>query len=391
LYTGAINLYKCGITTQNPTCAVSPFKNLTHVYGCDPIGAPAHVYPDQHALAYAIPTSGADSGNALLYFANDGGIYRALDGFTGLNTGSCSGSNQFEDLNQNLGSMTQFVSFSQHPTDPNTLLGGTQDNGSPATNQTTTMRWVNVLGGDGGYNAIDPGSPANWYASNPDIPPGGLGVLFCTSGVNCTNSGFSFVVTSSNVGGDAGAFYFPYILDPGSSTAMLVGTCRVWRGTRSGGIFTALSPNSDTLGSGTCSGSEVNQVRALAVGGSTDSNGSGVVVVMTISTAAMNAGLYPRSERSSIFYVLWLLLPGIVIGWNAVGSRFAKRWAYILSVMVLLLLALSLLSCGGASNGGTTPPPTGKQPTTYQITVTGTSSGTAPDSGQSAVVTLVVN
>jgi ABC-type transport system involved in multi-copper enzyme maturation permease subunit len=112
---------------------------------------------------------------------------------------------------------------------------------------------------------------------------------------------------------------------------------------------------------------------------------------MTISTAAMNAGLYPRSERSSIFYVLWLLLPGIVIGWNAVGSRFAKRWAYILSVMVLLLLALSLLSCGGASNGGTTPPPTGKQPTTYQITVTGTSSGTAPDSGQSAVVTLVVN
>ena len=56
-----------------------------------------------------------DSGNALMYFANDGGIYRALDGFAGLNTGSCSGTNQFDDLNQNLGSMTQFVSFSQHP------------------------------------------------------------------------------------------------------------------------------------------------------------------------------------------------------------------------------------------------------------------------------------
>jgi len=291
LYAGAINLYKCGITTQNPTCAVTPFMNLTHVYGCDPIGAPAHVHPDQHALAYVIPTSGADSGNALLYFANDGGIYRALNGFTGLNTGSCSGSNQFDDLNQNLGSMTQFVSFSQHPTDPNTLLGGTQDNGSPATNQTTTTSWVNVLGGDGGYNAIDPGAPSDWYASNPDIPPGGLGVQFCTSGVNCTNSGFNFVVTSSNVGGDDGAFYFPYILDPGSSTAMLVGTCRVWRGSRSGGAFTALSPNFDTLGSPTCAGNEVNQVRAIAVGGPTNGSGSTVIYVTTTGLGPLDGPL----------------------------------------------------------------------------------------------------
>jgi len=88
-----------------------------------------------------------------MYFANDGGIYRALDGFQGLTTGSCSGTNQFDDLNQNLGSMTQFVSFSQHPTDPNTLLGGAQGNGSPATSEATTnLAWGNVLGGDGGNN-----------------------------------------------------------------------------------------------------------------------------------------------------------------------------------------------------------------------------------------------
>ena len=79
--------------------------NLTHVYGCDPLGALAHVHPDQHAFAYTIPPS---SGTDLMYFANDGGIYRALDGFGGLTTGSCSGTNQFDDLNQNLGSMTQF-------------------------------------------------------------------------------------------------------------------------------------------------------------------------------------------------------------------------------------------------------------------------------------------
>ena len=39
-----------------------------------------------------------------MYFANDGGIYRALDGYTGLITGDCGGSNQFDSLNGNLGS-----------------------------------------------------------------------------------------------------------------------------------------------------------------------------------------------------------------------------------------------------------------------------------------------
>jgi hypothetical protein len=292
LYAGAINLYKCGINSANPTCATSPFINLTHVYGCDPIAAPSHVHPDQHALAYAIPTSGSDSSNELLYFANDGGIYRALNGFLGLSTGACTGMNQFDDLNHDLGSMTQFVSFSQHPTDPNTLLGGTQDNGSPATSQATTNpSWGNVLGGDGGYNAIDPAVPTNWYASNPDVPPGGLGVLFCPSGVSCDDGTFNFVVTSSTVGGDDGAFFFPYMLDPQSSTAMVIGTCRVWRGPRAGGAFTVLSPNFDTLGSGTCSGSEVNQVQALAAGGPTDNNGSSVIYGTTSALGPLDGPL----------------------------------------------------------------------------------------------------
>ena len=73
-------------------------------------------------------------------------------------------------------------------------------------------------------------------------------------------------MTSSTLGGDDGAFYFPYILDPKTATPMLIGTCRVWRGPRSGGAFTALSPNFDTLGSGACSGNEVNLVRATCCG-----------------------------------------------------------------------------------------------------------------------------
>lgn len=288
LYAGAVNLYKCSINTANPMCGSIPFMNLTHAYGCSPIAAPAHVHPDQHGLAWVIPSTG----NALMYFANDGGIYRALDGFTGLTTGSCSGANQFDDLNQNLGSMTQFVGFSQHPTDVNTILGGAQGNGSPATNQATTNpSWVNVLGGDGAYTAIDLLANSNWYASNPDVPPGGLGIQLCSNGVNCNDSGFAEVVTSGTLGGDDGGFYFPYILDSSSATTMLVGTCRVWRGPRTGGLFTALSPNFETLGSGTCSGTEVNQVRALAAGGLSDNDGASVIYATTAGLGPLESSV----------------------------------------------------------------------------------------------------
>ena len=153
------------------------------------------------------------------------------------------------------------------------------------------LSWGNVLGGDGGYNAIDPAAALNFYASNPDIPPAGLGVQLCSNGVNCNNSLFDFVVTSEDLGGDDGAFYFPYILDPQSASAMLVGTCRIWRGPRSGGVYTALSPNFDTLGSGTCSGNEVNVVSAIAAGGQTDKNGSSVIYAATSGLGPMDGPL----------------------------------------------------------------------------------------------------
>jgi hypothetical protein len=58
------------------------------------------------------------------------------------------------------------------------------------------------------------------------------------------------------------------------------------------------------------------------------------------------------------------------------------------SIVTLALLAGAMVSCGGVSTGGTT---TGNQPVIYQITVTGTSAGTPPDAGQSAVVVLIVD
>ena len=106
VYAGTINLYKCTLE-GGTTCAQGDWINLTHVYGCSPLAAPAHVHPDQHGLAFMVA-----SGKAVGYFAHDGGISRTLDGYAGLNTGSCTGTNQFDSLSESLGSMTEFVSFS---------------------------------------------------------------------------------------------------------------------------------------------------------------------------------------------------------------------------------------------------------------------------------------
>jgi len=97
LYAGAINLYKCTFASGGTTCTQGDWINLTHVYGCNPgpLGAPAHVHPDQHGLAFMVA-----SGKAVGYFAHDGGISRTLDGYAGLNTGSCTGTNLFDSLSE---------------------------------------------------------------------------------------------------------------------------------------------------------------------------------------------------------------------------------------------------------------------------------------------------
>jgi len=54
---------------------------------------------------------------------------------------------------------------------------------------------------------------------------------------------------------------------------LVVGTCRVFRGPRTGGSFSLLSPDFENGGGGPCRGSETNMVRSLAAGGPVDANG----------------------------------------------------------------------------------------------------------------------
>ena len=276
LYAGTINLYKCEISAEFPSCNPNAtgappnatFLNLTHAYGCSSI---AMVHPAQHAVAFQINPSVQD----VMYFANNGGIYRSLNGYADLTTGSCGGANQFDSLNQTLGSMTQFVSFSQAPNDASTIIGGTQGNGSPAT-QSTGGSWQNVDFGDGGYTQINPNKEEEWFVSNPPDTISGVNIFSCTNsnGISCHTQDFQSnpVVTSASVGGDTGAYYPPYVFQPSDPSQLIVGTCRVWRGPSTGdGSYSVLSHSFETGGDGICIGNEINLVRSLAA--TVDSNG----------------------------------------------------------------------------------------------------------------------
>lgn len=309
LYAGGVNVYKCTISPINPTCAASQFTNLTHVYGCSPTGAFAHVHPDQHAIDLSV----ANPRN--VFFGNDGGVYRTLDGFT-TNTASCSGKSQlqlqFDNLNTSSGfSMLQFVGFSHAANDVSVILGGTQDNGSPAVSSASPSsgRWVSVNNGDGGFTAVNPLNANEWFTSNPAPLTQGGGIQRCTNGVVCTYQSFSSVVTQDKIGGDNSPFYTFFTLDPQASSRMLVGSCRVWRG-NSDGTGSDWSVNSEggtplsqdfvtgLFGTGaSCSAGTPYWINTIAAGG--------------VCAGACDPGITPVSGSGGGSRVVWAGMEGI--------------------------------------------------------------------------------
>jgi hypothetical protein len=114
----------------------------------------------------------------------------------------------------------------------------------------------------------------------------------------------------------------------------------------------------------------------------------GVNLVMTISTASATANSRWSSRHQSTLYALWVLLPGIVFSWSAVRRVSKNTKPQVLgSIAALLLLILSLLSCGGVSNGSGGGNGTGSTPITYVIILTGTSGSLS----HSATVNLIVD
>jgi photosystem II stability/assembly factor-like uncharacterized protein len=132
------------------------------VYPCQAIDPSKVIHPDIHAIVRGP--------NEEIYVANDGGIYRGAipKGTPGGRRRSSTTKPEealagsvyhWENLNNNLSTL-QFYRIASHPTDPNILLGGMQDNSCGYWNGETWEGWG---GGDGTVAFFDPLDPKYVY------------------------------------------------------------------------------------------------------------------------------------------------------------------------------------------------------------------------------------
>jgi len=209
--------------------AVSLFRSTNGGASFSSITAGIHV--DQHAFAFAPQNA------SVVYVGNDGGIFKSTNGGT-----------SWSSLNSNL-AITQFYpGVSLHPTDANYILGGTQDNGT--LRFTGSSVWDEILGGDGGFTAIDFATPTTIYAETQWTQGS------ASSGPRRSDNGgppFTTKNSGINVSDDA-AFIPPYVMDPSNSQTLYFGTNRLYKTTNRGDFWTVLAGSTNlTKGTGVIS------------------------------------------------------------------------------------------------------------------------------------------
>ncbi|MDW8290528.1 MAG: Ig-like domain repeat protein [Armatimonadota bacterium] len=208
-YVGEVELYR---TTDGGV-------NWTRING----SGMSNAHVDQHALEFD-PTDSAQ-----IYIGCDGGVFYSPDR-----------GNTRVPLNTGRGTM-EFYAFDVHPTNPNRLVAGSQDNGTQV--RSTSNNYAITLGGDG-----------FWAAYKRNDPNLVLGEVYYAMVYRSTNGGssWSFVFNGSN--DPRPPWSAPLVNDPNNPSTFYVGTVYLYRSTNNGasGSWSRISPDL-TRGSGSLS------------------------------------------------------------------------------------------------------------------------------------------
>lgn len=178
----------------------------------------AKTHNDQHSFW-------TNPANGLLGFQGcDGGVFRT----TVLTSPSVVGA--FSPLNRYL-KTTQFYAMTLHPTNTAWVMGGTQDNASPAS-RGDLANWSNPGAGDGSFCDIQDNNANIQYHSWQNA-----GVGRTVDGFATTNSD---ITPGSNYNGQPRGFIAPLTLGYGGNVGNLyVGTNRLWRYNGASNTWTA--------------------------------------------------------------------------------------------------------------------------------------------------------
>jgi hypothetical protein len=215
-------------------------------------------HADQHVIAFHPGYNGTS--NRIMFNANDGGIFRTNDARAAVSTTvaqvcatPASGAVTWTELNNNY-TTTQFYQGTPYA-NGDTFFGGMQDNGTWR-GTTASSAWTNLLGGDGGYTAVDnKPSPAD-------------NVLFAAftglSFQKSTNNGATFSDAITGIGGDGGfAFISPFHMNPGNRQHLWTGGWILWRTINQAASWTRASfttPGNGSVSAIASSESDTNKV-----------------------------------------------------------------------------------------------------------------------------------
>jgi photosystem II stability/assembly factor-like uncharacterized protein len=234
--TSAATVYFGGVSLHKSTDGAVSFTD---------IGQSIHV--DHHGFAFHPTTP------STIFSGNDGGIFKSTDGGT-----------SWTSLNTNL-ELTQFYSgVSVSPTTATTILGGTQDNGT--LQWSGTDAWPGVLGGDGGFTALDQLTGSVAFAETQWTANSGF------SGPRRRDSatGSQFILKMNGINaGDRALFIAPLVMDPIRPRIVFFGTFNLYRSGNSGDAWSNIgSTLTGTTGSIMAIGVAPSDTLSLYVGSS---------------------------------------------------------------------------------------------------------------------------
>ena len=232
------------------------------------IGSSTHV--DHHAMFF-------DEESGKVYLGNDGGLYWSTN----------NGSSWVKINNLPL---TQFYAFDISNTNPDFMMGGTQDNNTIRTIGGNTLNWEPVLGGDGMYCRINQQNNDIAYAEYQ------WGNLFRSYNAQSSYPNYDYI--SSSMGGDRTNWSAPLALTPGNDQIAYFGTHRVWKSTNDGSSWSAVSND-------------------LTDGGNNSFNTLSTLAVSSVNQDYVMAG-------SADGYVHISVNGGS--SWNLISSELPDRW-----------------------------------------------------------------
>jgi photosystem II stability/assembly factor-like uncharacterized protein len=212
VWVGGVDLFRSGDGGRTWAAASSWFAEEA---------IPFYVHADQHGITFR---PGYGESNRTMYVANDGGVFRTLDARAPLATGIASvcdpqkGTMAWESLNRGLG-VTQFYHGAVFPGGA-AWVGGTQDNGTILGREDLGPDgWSRILGGDGGYVAIDPANPSKIWAEYQN------GVIHISQ-----DGGANFeAAPPGDDPSDRFLFVTPFAADARVPQRLWTGGSRIWR------------------------------------------------------------------------------------------------------------------------------------------------------------------